>query len=241
MFTNMKEIKIEAPKGKVIQQEETQDGLIIKFVDEWLPKDGDIVYSEGWVVIVKNINFQKEVHCHAAISLVSGKFWLPKFESEYAGHLSEIERPATPEEQQILFDALTKEGKRWNAEKKCIEDIEQDILVPEEINIIRSGNKPCIVNGNQVLYYSNGGNWAVYVRDDAERFRNRIKRKLVKCAWDDLKVGDVFYCADFGLDRIDVLARYKIKLGDELYAYWGGNSVMVRDYTWKYYYKVVPI
>ena len=27
------------------------------------------------------------------------------------------------EENQLLFDALAKEGKRWNAEKKCIEDL----------------------------------------------------------------------------------------------------------------------
>ena len=27
------------------------------------------------------------------------------------------------EENQLLFDALSKEGKRWNADKKCIEDL----------------------------------------------------------------------------------------------------------------------
>ena len=32
-------------------------------------------------------------------------------------------RPATEEERQRLFDAIAKEGKRWNAEKKVVEDI----------------------------------------------------------------------------------------------------------------------
>ena len=32
-------------------------------------------------------------------------------------------RPATDEEKQRLFDAMAKEGKRWNAEKKVVEDI----------------------------------------------------------------------------------------------------------------------
>ena len=32
-------------------------------------------------------------------------------------------RPATEEEKQKLFDAMAKEGKRWNAEKKAVEDI----------------------------------------------------------------------------------------------------------------------
>ena len=32
-------------------------------------------------------------------------------------------RPATDEEKQLLFDAMAKKGKRWNAEKKVVEDI----------------------------------------------------------------------------------------------------------------------
>ena len=32
-------------------------------------------------------------------------------------------RPATEDEKQRLFDAMAKEGKRWNAEKKVVEDI----------------------------------------------------------------------------------------------------------------------
>lgn len=35
-------------------------------------------------------------------------------------------RPSTEEEKQQLFDALAKEGKRWNAEKKVIEDIKKE-------------------------------------------------------------------------------------------------------------------
>ena len=37
-----------------------------------------------------------------------------------------ITRLATDEEKQRLFDALAKEGKRWNAEKKCIEKIKEE-------------------------------------------------------------------------------------------------------------------
>ena len=32
-------------------------------------------------------------------------------------------RPATEEEKQLLFEALAERGKRWNAEKKQIEDL----------------------------------------------------------------------------------------------------------------------
>ena len=38
------------------------------------------------------------------------------------GGISDL-RPATEAEKQRLFDALAKQGKRWNAEKKCIEDL----------------------------------------------------------------------------------------------------------------------
>ena len=34
-----------------------------------------------------------------------------------------IIRPATKDEKQMLFDAMAKQGKRWNAEKKVVEDI----------------------------------------------------------------------------------------------------------------------
>ena len=36
--------------------------------------------------------------------------------------ISEL-RPATKDEKQMLFDAMAKDGKRWNAEKKVVEDI----------------------------------------------------------------------------------------------------------------------
>lgn len=37
-----------------------------------------------------------------------------------------IVRPATDEERQKLFDAMAKAGKRWNAEKKVVEDIPEE-------------------------------------------------------------------------------------------------------------------
>ena len=37
-----------------------------------------------------------------------------------------ITRLATEEEKQRLFDALKKNGKQWNNEKKCIEDIKEE-------------------------------------------------------------------------------------------------------------------
>ena len=43
--------------------------------------------------------------------------------SSVVEYVSDNMRLATEEEKQRLFDALAKEGKRWNAEKKCLEEI----------------------------------------------------------------------------------------------------------------------
>lgn len=42
-------------------------------------------------------------------------------------------RPATDEEKRILLDALEKEGKSWNAEKKCIEELPKKQLTKEHV------------------------------------------------------------------------------------------------------------
>lgn len=48
------------------------------------------------------------------------------------GYITEYS-PATPRQKQLLFDALAKEGKKWNPTTLQIENIEKDILVPNNI------------------------------------------------------------------------------------------------------------
>lgn len=55
-------------------------------------------------------------------------------------------RPATEEEKQKLFDTMAKDGKRWNAEKKVVEDIPK----PYEFK-----------KGEPVLVRDNGGDWKI--------------------------------------------------------------------------------
>ena len=47
-------------------------------------------------------------------------------------------RLATDEEKRILLDALEKEGKCWNADKKCIESISDHTLQPFEKVLVRN-------------------------------------------------------------------------------------------------------
>lgn len=84
----------------------------------WKPQDGDICYGQTnhtpqRFIFIKG---QKE---YMLVDLSNSGYKLDMDRDWGYTHI----RPATDEEKQKLFDALAKEGKRWNEEKKCIEDI----------------------------------------------------------------------------------------------------------------------
>lgn len=88
-------------------------------------KDGDIVYmGNAWneyIGIIKNRTSGNQIetyaHCHkdSKEEAVLG-LWLNKNDSDEL-------RLATNSEKQQLFDALAKEGKAWDAEKKAVVDL----------------------------------------------------------------------------------------------------------------------
>lgn len=84
---------------------EPQDGDIVTWKDE--EDDGDPAISI----------FRRENHAYFTL-FVNGKTGY----SDWSLAMNII-RPATDEEKQLLFDTMAKEGKRWNAEKKVVEDI----------------------------------------------------------------------------------------------------------------------
>ena len=91
-------------------------------------KDGDILTCLDAAFHASSTFIFKHEHkygysCYAGIEIsgelyiIPGRIWCGKY-----GNI----RYSTPEEKTKLFDALTKEGKRWNAEKKVIEDIKPE-------------------------------------------------------------------------------------------------------------------
>ena len=90
---------------------------------EWTPQDGDIVawkYQENFGNPA--ISIYKEKERGYATIYASGS-------TEYSTDVifaMDIIRPATDEEKQRLLDAMAKDGRRWNAEKKVVEDIEPE-------------------------------------------------------------------------------------------------------------------
>ncbi len=109
-FTRMVEILNERVNERVNQSE----------VNEF--KEGDFLHSdwddENITLIIKNkedcrIYYHASKSCYYGTVLNDSRYW--RDEGDF--------RHATEAEKQELLDALEKEGKRWDEEKKCIEDI----------------------------------------------------------------------------------------------------------------------
>ena len=101
---------------------------IIEKKKKYEPQDGDICYVEdtdGYcsIFIYKNgfhrtnyyASLDTDKGCSTHLFITGGHV--------VANSTITVLRPATDEEKQKLFDAMAKEGKRWNAEKKVVEDI----------------------------------------------------------------------------------------------------------------------
>jgi hypothetical protein len=80
-------------------------------------KDGDFVVNEFDSILILKEARDGFVFDHAYLP-ACGELVIDKV-SGYGG----IKRHATTEEKQRMIEALAERGKRWNTEKKCIEDI----------------------------------------------------------------------------------------------------------------------
>lgn len=92
-------------------------------------KDGDILVNPGasfggyYIFISKGYD-KHNLNYYVAVDNVLDNLYFPSG-SPWCGK-NEVIRFATEEEKQRLFEALAKEGKRWNAEKKVIEDAKKE-------------------------------------------------------------------------------------------------------------------
>lgn len=112
------EIKI--PKGvESISVTQHDDKIVIDFIREKREfKEGDFVYEDGRIMIVKSYPNNYHVSIYPEYSdQVLYNYWYGLYFSEPTF------RYATKAERQILIDAMKQEGKQWNAEKLEIENI----------------------------------------------------------------------------------------------------------------------
>ena len=122
-----KTYKIQLPRNREAQNIRTniKDGTIeveVELKEKWEPRDGEIVISSNMCnhpsisVFFETPEDKRYViydQWTKDVTYMPSKFWdwvLPS-------------RPATDSEKQLLFDALAKEGKMWDAERKQVVDL----------------------------------------------------------------------------------------------------------------------
>ena len=138
-----KQYKYELPKNMEVESTNVrvENGKLVvdvEFKDKFEPKDGDFVVmgyeAEGgscyWISIIKD--FRKDFDTIRTTDYVTHIFkadgkqteFLNKIEFNKKTDAAEKIRLATHKEKTALLERLEKEyGKRWNEEKKCLEDI----------------------------------------------------------------------------------------------------------------------
>lgn len=101
-------------------------------------KDGDIVMSDsGTIVLVRGISLTRKIYYHAYMR--NEYLYINQVEGEFFSRISRIKRFATDSEKQQLFDALAKEGKRWDSEHKMIVDLKPKVeLKPFDKVLVRN-------------------------------------------------------------------------------------------------------
>lgn len=120
-----KTYKIQLPRNKEAQNIRTniKNGTIevsVELSEKWEPRDGEIVAwrktqnQNKWAISV--YKEKERGYCHLFTSGIVG------FDRTTTLEIGEI-RPATDSEKQLLFDALAKEGKMWDAERKQVVDL----------------------------------------------------------------------------------------------------------------------
>lgn len=165
-------------------------------------------------------------------------------DSCYVNHV----RLATPSEAQLLFDALAKEGKKWNATTLQIEDIEKDILVPESVGIYKHkyrldlGLFVSFNNNSQFLGY-NSSNKQWIVTSELSKYK-KVQCKLTPCKREDLKSGDTAFTSEtFRLDDnmlsdkgryVKIIGKSAVKINKI------GEPIYDRTFH-NHWYKVEPI
>ena len=118
------------PEGCTAKIEQQGNCIVVvveqKKEEKWVPKDGDIYVLPSGGIGIYSSHYELEhgtIPCYCGLCVDRTLAIIKPGESKGFGKFDEELRPATDAEKQRLFDALAKEGKRWNAETKQIEDL----------------------------------------------------------------------------------------------------------------------
>ena len=124
-----KTYKIQLPRNKEAQNIRTniKNGTIeveVELNEKWELKDGEIYYTNTdyaeYIFITKKI---LRDHIATDIILRDKEYLSVGFDFDVFKEKTNLFRPATDSEKQLLFDVLDKEGKMWDAQKKAVVDL----------------------------------------------------------------------------------------------------------------------
>lgn len=220
---------------------------------------GDIVYCDYGglgnksITIHRSVGYNNENHDYCSFYIKSGSLYIKHIYAEFSGYINDIKRLATEQEKQLLFDALAKDGKRWNEDTKELEDIEKRILVPECINIYRyngysmddDGDKLLISfnNNNQLLGYCNGYHC---VTINSHNHYELVQCELIPCKRGDLNAGDTAFSVNHIFNtniKFDNLNDFCKIIDKDTVSYIKDKTLLCENWDNENnkWYKVVPI
>ena len=170
---------------------------VVEYVDDVFKK-GDIVYHNTgvnkWVFIYTNTR-NGDYNGLSCVHPITGEYY-PIYNNEVGVY----SRLATDSEKQLLFDALEKEGKYWDAEALEVKEFDR---VPENIGIYCC-DRPTLYDKGDGLYIgfndnkqnlsTSNGIYTVNLNDANIYSRTRCYLKPI--SHEDVKVGDTILCGD---------------------------------------------
>jgi hypothetical protein len=116
----MKQQTFTAPEGKITNVKIDGNQVIVEYEEKFEPKDGDFVAGfKSGVLFLSIYKDARGTDCFNYYAMITnnGSHWYNNW-----GINGVASRYMTNDEKQLLLDALKKDGKRWNAERKCIEE-----------------------------------------------------------------------------------------------------------------------
>lgn len=122
---------MQLPRGAKVSSADIkyEDGKIVLTaqLEEWKPEDGDLVYVKAgyeYIAVYKNETIDDlYVYANLNMSFSISKIVVCDTNPLCCIHDIKELRPITNSEKQRFLAAMAKEGKRWNAEKKVMEDV----------------------------------------------------------------------------------------------------------------------
>ena len=143
---------------------------------EYEPQDGDICSlktktGNRFVFIIKRDDEPgEEIHGYIIMTANSKSLYSSNVLCVCKRKSIREFRPATEDEKQELFGAMAKKGKRWNAEKKCVEDIPKPYeFKAKEVVMVRDAKErwklmAFVAMGNGAYKYevTNGEKFSAY-------------------------------------------------------------------------------